>query len=86
MDEAARTKIFEMLRCIAFMAIDTSQKADALDEVLRQHPTLQKSYLDTLERMKRRGQYTELFLMLQELHKTLGLTSPFSDEPAGHVT
>jgi hypothetical protein len=24
--------------------------------------------------------------MLQELHKTLGLTSPFSDEPAGHVT
>jgi hypothetical protein len=79
MDEAARTKIYEFLSCIAFMALDASQKSDALDEVLRQHPTLQKPYLDTLEKMKSRGQLIELSVMLQDLHKTLGLTSPPSD-------
>ncbi len=86
MDEAARTKIYEFLRWVAFIAMDTSQKADALDELLRQLPTLQKPYLDILERMKSRGQLTELSVMLQELHKTLGLTSPLSDELPGHLT
>jgi len=86
MDEAARTNIFEFLSCIAFMAVDTSQKADAMDEVLRQHPTLQKSYLDTLERMKNRGQLTQIALMLQDLQQTLGLTSPPSGQPVDPAT
>jgi hypothetical protein len=86
MDETARLRLFKIVSCIAFMAIDTSQKTDAADEVLRQYPTLQKPYLDTLEKMKHRGQYTEISLMLQDLHKTLGLTSPLSDELLGHVT
>jgi len=40
MDEAARAKIFEILSFIALMAVETSQKADAADEVLQHDPTL----------------------------------------------
>lgn len=73
MNKAQREQIYEMFNWLAFMLVDLSQKVDAADVVLQHDPTLQKLYLDTLEKTKHRAQHTNTAARLRVLHKMLDL-------------
>lgn len=67
----ANKVLFNFIHWLANVYLDTSVKADAVDEVLKGNPDFRKPYFDALQTMKSRDQHSKVAVMLEDLRKTL---------------